>query len=152
MAKMNKGLMYGLIGIATIGLLTLFRKGATLTRIKWYGKSFKLTGGKLYYKVEVINPSSGSITLNNIFLDFYVANFLIGKIFFNTTTNIPSNSKVDLNLPIDIATGGIALLIADITKNLYEGVSIRVTGSVKADNIAIPVDEKIALNYKDYIP
>ena len=149
--KNQKIFYYGLIGAAVIGGLYLIKKGAAGSRIQWYSKKFKISGGKLFYFVDIINPSNSGITLNNIFLNFYKDNYLLGRVFFNTVTTIPANSQVTISIPVTVAPVGIALLIKDLITNIKGPIKIRITGGVKAENVNIPIDEKMTINPSDYI-
>lgn len=150
-AKRQKLIYTGLVGVAVVGALMLLKKGVSATRMQWYGSGFKIQNKKLYYKVDIINPSNTAFTINNVFLNFYRDNYLIGKIFFNTVTSIPPNQQVSVSLPVDILPVGVALLIADLLKDAYKTFKIRVSGGVKVDGVNVPIEERIKINPSDYI-
>lgn len=150
-AKRQKLIYTGLVGVAIVGAFMLLKKGVSATRMQWYGAGFKIQNKKLYYRVDIINPSGTPFTINNVFLNFYRDNYLIGKIFFNTTTTIPANQQVTVSLPIDILPVGVALLIKDLLQDVKASFKIRVSGGVKVDGVNVPIDEKININPSDYI-
>ena len=139
----------GLVGAAIIGVVLLLRRGSAMAQAKWYGKNFWIQGDKLFYKVEVVNPASAPVLLNNVLLDIYKDEFRLGNIFFNTPTNIPGNGIVSLNLPVSINYAALVLMIADLTKSIGQPISLRVSGSVKINNIPILVEEKINIKFSD---
>lgn len=149
--KKQTYLYYSLVGAAVIGALFLIKKGSSLARIDWFSKGFKIQGGKLFYRVEIINPGSAPATINNVFLTFYKDNYLLGKVFFNTNTTIPANNMVVANIPVDVAPVGILLLIKDLIQNIKAPIPLRISGGIKVDNINIPIDEKLSINPTDYI-
>jgi LEA14-like dessication related protein len=149
--KKQKALYYTLIGGAVLGGLWLIRKAAGGSRIDWFTKGVKIKNGKLYYLVDIINPSNSTVTVNNIYLNFYYKTTPIGRIFYNEPLVIPANQTVTASILVKFSYG-LIYLIKDLITNLRTPLNIRMSGGIKAEKINIPIDDNIIISPSDYLP
>ena len=150
--RKQKTLYGALVGAAIIGAFYLFKKVAGGSRLDWFTKGFKIEKGKFIYIVEIVNPSNASITINNIFLNFYYADSIIGRVFYNETLTIPSNQTVTARIQVKAAPYGLAMMIKDLIVSLRRPLPLRITGGIKAEKVNIPIDETFVINPADYLP
>ena len=153
--KKNQAILYySLLGGAILGGLYLFRKATAGARIDWFTKGLKIQGGltnpKLYYLVDIVNPANNSITVNNIYLNFFYNGTPIGRIFYNEPLTIPANQTVTASILVKFSVG-LIFLIKDLITNLRTPLTIRMAGGIKAEKINIPIDDNIIISPADYL-
>lgn len=141
----NKGLTF-LLFAGAAGAAYYLTKARGYSQLQFYPKSFKFTGGivapKLTYIMDVVNPTTATLTLNNIFGNVYIADRLIGRIEFQTKTFMKTGTTT-IGVPVILFTGGVASALVSLLQGGYP--QLKILGTVNAEGFQSPLNETVPL-------
>ena len=134
------------IAIATlVGLYKLASVIRSVVNLEYYPKNvyLKKVGGKqkLFFSMEIVNPSQKVISIDNFFLGVYSKGKQIGRVIRTEKLDIKPFSTSILIFPITINVGASIYFLYDAVKNKITTVDI--DGNITSNGVTYPVFKTI---------
>lgn len=143
---MNKIFTYGIIGLLAYFGLRYAKKGLTAKVLNTKIRSIRLNPiSKAGLIIEIINPSSASISFNSITLDLLVNGFALSTLNYQKPTRIDGNSSVQINIPFKINPLEGVQFLASLFKSKGDR-TVEVSGTINGEGFVIPVSLKQSLS------
>ncbi len=143
---MNKIFTYGIIGLLAYFGLRYAKKGLTAKVLNTKIRSIRLNPiSKAGLIIEIINPSSASISFNSITLDLLVNGFALSTLNYQKPTRIEGNSSVQINIPFKINPLEGVQFLASLFKSKSDR-TVEVSGTINGEGFVIPVSLKQSLS------
>jgi len=146
MAKKSSLFIPVAVAAVALGGAYFYSKAAGYESLNYYPKGFKFTGGllnpKLTYIMDVVNPTTKTLTLNNIFGNVYVGEKMIGRIEYIQKTFFKTGTTT-VGVPVILFSGGVvSALVA-----LLQGANpmLKILGTVNAEGFIVPMNQEIPL-------
>lgn len=142
---MSNKLIPGLLITGAIAAVWLTGKSKTAEALQYFPKSFKFTGGLtnpvLILKMEVVNPTTRTLEISNIFANVYANQSMIGRIEYLNKIFLPTGTTA-VNIPVQLFSGGVASLLVEIITGVKK-IDLKLLGTVNAEGFSTALNETI---------
>lgn len=136
---MNPVLLIALLG----GALYFGRKIAAGKKLQFYPSGFRWENKKLFFVLEVVNPSLTELKINNVFAQVYNGTTEVGRTLLSEPIVIIANGSTKISLPIKLnainaITTGIQIANGTVTE-------LTVNGTANSEGINVPFQQLLPL-------
>lgn len=140
--KLVLGVGTGLV--AAVIAKSLFRMGTTAQAIQMKVLSIDIKGfSKLYLKMQIFNPTKGTIKIDSISGEVYFNNKQIGVIqYFNTAPILPLAYTTFDNILVELTPQGGVILISEIITRSSKTGTFTIAGKTYVKNIGFPFSQQ----------
>lgn len=135
---MNPLLIFG-----AIAAVFYYRKYAAAGKLQFLPKSAKISQGKLYFVLDVVNPTQTQLVMNNLFVSFYDGKNYLGRAEITTKITIGPSQTTTLNIPIQLNGGGLVYFAANILTG--KSNSLTYSGTINSEGIDVPINDTIKI-------
>lgn len=135
--EMNPVLALLLIG----GGIYAFSKYKAGKGLQFYPSGFRFEAKKLYFVIEIVNPSFTQLKMNNLFAQVVDGDQEIGRTMVSDPVEIKPNGSTTIALPIKLNALGTFTTIVKLIRG--ELTSLTVKGTTNSEGISIPFEETL---------
>lgn len=123
--------------------LPLIKKGTAASQLQFTPKNilWSKTDKKLYFYIDILNPSKTELKVNAVFLTVFANDKKIGTIERNTPITIGGNKHTELKMTVHLSPVGTTIFIVDAVINKGKKIEIKVLGNIQSMGLQIPVNE-----------
>ena len=127
-----------------LGAYFYMKKANVANQLQYFPNKATIESGKLFFYLEVLNPTMTPLTINNIFLSFYSGVTFLGRTQVTTPVTITKNGSTILRLPIKVSGAGIVALIGDWIKGTAP-TSLKIDGTVTGEGVQVKIQQDVPL-------
>jgi len=143
-----KNLIYTILGFTVLGLLIKAHAAKNLV-FEVTGVTIKQYQGKyqLFCKAQINNPTSESIAINAVNLNFFYGpvteNKLIGSIDYKEKLIFTPKEKTSIALPVKIDPKNLGFIFKKLLSDVHTTIATK--GTVNFGGLNIPIEKEMVL-------
>lgn len=136
----------GLLGWLGLGLAGLwyFRKSKAANVLQFFPAGLEISKGKVYFVMEIVNPTKEELTFDNVFATIGYENLKIGRIEYVERTTIRPQGTTVVKFLIKVVFLDLGTFLAKVYKG--EVKTVQVFGTINSMGFNVPFKAEIPIS------